>query len=35
MAWFQRSLGKEAELIFDSDRGSQYAGREFNQVLDQ
>jgi putative transposase len=33
MAWFQRSPGKNAGLIFHSDRGSQYASREFNQVL--
>jgi len=35
MAWLQRSPGKDAELIFHSDRGSQYAGREFNRVLDE
>ena len=35
MAWFQRSPGKDRELIFHSDRGSQYAGREFNQVLSE
>lgn len=33
MAWFQRSPDKNAGLIFHSDRGSQYASREFNQVL--
>ena len=35
MAWFQRSPGKDAELIFHSDRGSQYASHEFNQVLNE
>jgi putative transposase len=35
MAWFQRSPGKDAGLIFHSDRGSQYAGHEFNQVLNE
>jgi putative transposase len=35
MAWFQRSPGKGRGLIFHSDRGSQYAGHEFNQVLDE
>jgi putative transposase len=33
MAWFQRSPGKDRSLIFHSDRGSQYASREFSQVL--
>ncbi|AXC11997.1 Mobile element protein [Acidisarcina polymorpha] len=35
MAWFQRSPGKDAGLIFHSDRGSQYAGHEFSQVLNE
>jgi putative transposase len=35
MAWFQRSPDKDRGLIFHSDRGSQYASREFNQVLDE
>ena len=35
MAWFQRSPGKDAGLIFHSDRGSQYAGHEFNQALNE
>ena len=33
MAWFQRSPDRRADLIFHSDRGSQYAGSDFNQVL--
>jgi transposase InsO family protein len=37
MAWFlrrpNRKTGSEAGLIFHSDRGSQYASHEFNQVL--
>ena len=33
MAWFQRSPGKKAELIFHSDRGSQYASDDFSEVL--
>jgi putative transposase len=35
MAWFQRSPDKDAGLIFHSDRGSQYAGHEFSQVLNE
>jgi transposase InsO family protein len=35
MAWFQRSPDKNAGLIFHSDRGSQYASREFSQVLSE
>lgn len=35
MAWFQRSPDKDKELIFHSDRGSQYASREFNQLLSE
>jgi len=33
MAWFQRNPGKNAELIFHSDRGSQYASDDFSGVL--
>jgi len=35
MAWFQRSLDRKAELIFHSDRGSQYASSDFNHVLNE
>ncbi len=33
MAWFRRVPGRHAGLIFHSDRGSQYASYEFNDVL--
>jgi putative transposase len=33
MAWLQRSPDRKTELIFHSDRGSQYASSDFNQVL--
>ena len=33
MAWLRRSPGKQAGLIFHSDRGSQYASMEFREVL--
>jgi putative transposase len=33
MAWFKRNPGKKAELIFHSDRGSQYASDDFSEVL--
>ena len=33
MAWLQRSPNRKTELIFHSDRGSQYASSDFNQVL--
>ena len=33
MAWFERCPGKQAALIFHSDRGSQYASYEFHQLL--
>ena len=33
MAWFQRNPGKKIELIFHSDRGSQYASDDFGEVL--
>jgi putative transposase len=35
MAWFQRRPDREAELIFHSDRGSQYASDDFRKVLKQ
>ena len=34
MAWFKRSPGKQAGLIFHSDRGSQYASEDFRKVLE-
>jgi transposase InsO family protein len=33
MAWFKRNPGKQAALIFHSDRGSQYASDDFSEVL--
>ncbi len=33
MAWFKRSPGQNTELIFHSDRGSQYASDDFSEVL--
>ena len=33
MAWFKRHPGKQAGLIFHSDRGSQYASQDFREVL--
>ena len=33
MAWFQRNPGQKTELIFHSDRGSQYASDDFREVL--
>lgn len=33
MAWFKRHPGKESGLIFHSDRGSQYASHDFQDVL--
>jgi transposase InsO family protein len=33
MAWFRRSPDSREELIFHSDRGSQYASEDFNKVL--
>ena len=33
MAWFGRNPGKNAGLLFHSDRGSQYASDDFNKVL--
>ena len=35
MAWFKRHPGKDARLIFHSDRGSQYASADFTGVLTQ
>jgi putative transposase len=35
MAWYGRSPGPKAGLIFHSDRGSQYASYEFNKVLEE
>jgi transposase InsO family protein len=34
MAWYQRNPGKQAGLIFHSDRGSQYASEDFGKVLE-
>ena len=33
MAWFKRNPGQNTELIFHSDRGSQYASDNFSEVL--
>lgn len=33
MAWFKRHPGKQAGLIFHSDRGSQYSSHDFREVL--
>ena len=33
MAWFKRHPGQQAGLIFHSDRGSQYASKDFRDVL--
>jgi len=33
MAWFKRRPRKDAGLIFRSDRGSQYASKDFTDVL--
>jgi transposase InsO family protein len=33
MAWFERCPGKQAGLIFHSDRGTQYASYEFGKLL--
>jgi putative transposase len=35
MAWLQRSPNRKTELIFHSDRGSQYASSDFNQALNE
>ena len=34
MAWFQRNPGQKTELIFHSDRGSQYASDDFRELLE-
>ena len=34
MAWFARNPGRNAGLIFHSDRGSQYASEDFAEVLE-
>ena len=33
MAWFKRHPSKQADLIFHSERGSQYASKDFRDVL--
>jgi len=33
MAWLERNPGQQTELIFHSDRGSQYASDDFREVL--
>jgi putative transposase len=33
MAWFRRQPGKEARVIFHSDRGSQYCSGDFQDLL--
>ena len=33
MAWLARNPGKQAGLLFHSDRGSQYASEDFGQTL--
>lgn len=33
MAWYKRHPSKDAGLIFHSDRGSQYASKDFRDVL--
>ena len=35
MAWLGRNPGKQAGLIFHSDRGSQYASEDYNKVLEE
>lgn len=35
MAWFKRHPGKQTELIFHSDRGSQYASEDFRNLLNE
>ena len=35
MAWFHRRPDRNNELIFHSDRGSQYASEDFNKVLNE
>ena len=33
MAWFKRHPSNQAGLLFHSDRGSQYASKDFRDVL--
>jgi len=33
MAWFSRNPGKQAGLLFHSDRGSQYASEDFSSLF--
>ena len=33
MAWFKRHPAKDADLLFHSDRGSQYTSKDFRDVL--
>ena len=33
MAWFKRHPGKQAGLMFHSDRSSQFASKDFRDVL--
>jgi putative transposase len=33
IAWFKRHPGKQARLIFHSDRGTRYASKDFRDVL--
>ncbi len=35
MAWFKRHPNKQAALMFHSDRGSQYASKDFRDVLNE
>jgi transposase InsO family protein len=35
MAWFQRCPSRKIELIFHSDRGSQYASQQFQRLLSE
>ena len=35
MAWFARNPGKNAGLLFHSDRGSRYASDDFGKILKQ
>ena len=35
MAWFERNPGQKTELIFHSDRGSQYASDDFRELLQE
>ena len=35
MTWLQRSPNSKSELIFHSDRGSQYTSQEFRKALEE